>query len=218
VHLAHQIGSNRAENHNVKQTRRVTAPPGDLSNGRQSSTVLILIDVINSFEFEPPGSLQRAWPIAKPLKQLCRRARELKIPVIYVNDNFGRWQSNFDQIVHACLRAGGRAREFVRSLMPDDDDYCVLKPKHSGFFQTPLDLLLKHLRSRRLVLAGLWTNNCVLFTAHDAYMRDFQLCVPRDCVAAHNGTDQRYGLRQMATVLKAETPASRELLSRMPEF
>jgi nicotinamidase-related amidase len=71
---------------------------------------------------------------------------------------------------------------------------------------------LKHLETRRLILTGLWTNNCVLFTAQDAYMRDFQLCVPADCVAARTDADHRYAIKQMATVLKTEISSSREVL------
>ena len=149
-------------------------------------------------------ALNRAWPIASPLRRLADRLRRANVPVIYVNDNFGLWQSNLDQVIGRCLDAGGRVRQFVSKLLPAKDDYCVLKPKHSAFFQTPLDLLLKHLEAKKLILAGLWTNNCVLFTAHDAYMRDFKVCIPRDCVAAHSTADQRYGLIQMKTVLKAE--------------
>ena len=191
---------------------RKSAPSaGDLAHGRQSETALLIIDVINSFEFETEGALDRAWPIASPLRKLAQRARAEGVPVIYVNDNFGLWQSNLDQVIRRCMKNGGRASRFVRKLLPEPDDYCVLKPKHSAFFQTPLDLLLKHLQTRRVVLTGLWTNNCVLFTAHDAYMRDFKLCIPRECVAAHTEADHRYGLKQMATVLKAQVSSSAEI-------
>jgi nicotinamidase-related amidase len=203
-------GSNRAGINVVKQTRKKTAEPtGDLSNGRRHDTALLLIDVLNSFESETVHALTRAWPIGRPLSQLKARAKALGVPVIYVNDNFGMWQSNLDEVIKQCLRGGGRAQQFVQGLLPDRNDYCVLKPKHSGFFQTPLDLLLKHLQAKRLILTGLWTNNCVLFTAHDAYMRDFQLCVPKDCVAAHTHSDHRYGLKQMEAVSKAQIVSSR---------
>ena len=100
------------------------------------------------------------------------------MPSIYVNDNFGRWQSRFDQIVQHCLQDNVRGKPFVERLIPDEDDYFVLKPKHSGFYQTPLELLLKHLGATRLILTGVSTNSCVLFTANDAYMRDLELIVP----------------------------------------
>jgi nicotinamidase-related amidase len=154
------------------KVRKSAPSAGDLAQGRQSDTALLIIDVINSFEFETGGALDRALPIASPLRKLARRARVAGVPVIYANDNFGLWQSTLDQVIRRCMKTGGRASQFVKKLLPEPDDYCVLKPKHSAFFQTPLDLLLKHLQTRRVVLTGLWTHNCVLFTAHNAYMRD----------------------------------------------
>ena len=89
--------------------------------------------------------------------------------------------------------------------MPDEDDYFVLKPKHSGFYSTSLELLLEHLGARSLILTGIAGNNCVLFTANDAYMRDFKIFVPSDCVVSETQADNDYALEQMAKVLKADT-------------
>jgi isochorismate hydrolase len=125
--------------------------------------------------------------------------------VIYVNDNFGRWQSKFEEILQRCLQEDVRGKSFVRQLMPDEDDYSVLKPKHSGFYQTPLEVLLKHLGAQRLILTGVSTNSCVLFTANDAYMRDLQLVVPEDCVAACNCQEHDFAINQMKFMLKADT-------------
>jgi nicotinamidase-related amidase len=176
-----------------------------------SETVVLLIDVINPFEFEDwQKVVGRAEQIAAPARELKRRAREAKVPVIYVNDNFGQWRSNAQRLVDYSLEKGN-ARKLVGSVAPDPDDYFVLKPMHSGFFETPLSLLLKDLRAHRLILSGLWTNSCVLFTAHDAYMRDFHLSIPEDCVAACSDEDQRYALNQMKTILKAEISSVREV-------
>ena len=98
-----------------------------------------------------------------------------------------------------------RGRPFVERLIPDDNDYFVLKPKHSGFYQTPLELLLKHLGVSRLILTGVSTNSCVLFTANDAYMRDLELVIPRDCVAACTCEETAFALEQMRSMLKADT-------------
>jgi len=87
----------------------------------------------------------------------------------------------------------------------------VLKPKHSGFYSTTLDLLLSHLQARNLILTGIAGNNCVLFTANDAYMRDFQLFIPSDCVVSIEKEDNEYALRQMEEVLKADITPAREL-------
>jgi nicotinamidase-related amidase len=92
--------------------------------------------------------------------------------------------------------------------VPECDDYVVLKPKHSAFFQTPLDILLKHLGTKKLVLAGFCTNSCILFTAQDAYMRDLELLVPADCVASHTIEVHETALQQMKMVTKADVARS----------
>ena len=100
-------------------------------------------------------------------------------------------------------------RVWVRELLPDDDDYFVLKPKHSGFYGTTLDLLLRYLEVERLVLAGLTGDMCVMFTASDAYLRDFKLNIPRDCVVSCNEEDNEFALAYMQRVLRADiTPAA----------
>jgi len=174
-----------------------------------SETVVLIVDVINPFEFDGwEQVVGRAARIASPILELKQRAREAEVPIIYVNDNFGQWRSNSERLVEYC-RTQGHARELVERLAPQADDYFVLKPMHSGFFETPLSLLLKALRARQLILSGLWTNSCVLFTANDAYLRDFKLSVPEDCVAAASDEDQRFGLNQMRTILKAEICSAR---------
>jgi nicotinamidase-related amidase len=175
-------------------------------------TVLLLIDVINDFEFARGDELYKlAFPIAEKIRNLKKRASALKMPSIYVNDNFGRWQSRFDQIVQHCLQDNVRGKPFVERLIPDEDDYFVLKPKHSGFYQTPLELLLKHLGATRLILTGVSTNSCVLFTANDAYMRDLELIVPRDCVAACSCEESEFAIKQMREMLKADTSDSTQI-------
>ena len=178
----------------------------------QSPVALVLIDVINDLEF-PEGDqlLVHALPMAERIAELKGRAREAGVPVIYVNDNFGRWRSDFNSQVENCLNGGVRGEPIARLLAPQDDDYFVLKPKHSGFFSTTLDILLEYLEVRTLVLAGMAANICVLFTANDAYMRDLRLVVPEDCVASNTEEDNRYALEQMKNVLKADTRPSQHV-------
>jgi nicotinamidase-related amidase len=142
---------------------------------------------------------------------LKKRAKAAGMPVIYVNDNFGRWQSDFKKIIAHCTKDDAKGKSFVERLLPDDDDYFVLKPKHSGFYSTTLDLLLTHLGAKNLILTGIAGNNCVLFTANDAYMRDFKVFVPSDCVVSNTEEENAHALKQMETVLKAETTISKEL-------
>jgi nicotinamidase-related amidase len=122
--------------------------------------------------------------MAKAIAELKRRAQEAGVPIVYVNDNFGRWQSNFNHQVEHCLKDGVRGEPVVELLQPDEHDYFVLKPKHSGFYSTALDVLLEYLGANTLILTGIAANICVLFTANDAYMRDFNLFIPQDCVAS----------------------------------
>lgn len=175
-------------------------------------TALLLIDVVNDFEF-PRGEelFAQALPIAPRIAQLKNRAGRLGIPAVYINDNFGRWQSKFEDIVRHCLRKDVRGRPFVEQLLPGDRDYFVLKPKHSGFYQTPLELLLKHFGTQRLILTGVSTNSCVLFTANDAYMRDLELVVPEDCVAACNAEEHTFAIDQMKNMLKADVRAAADI-------
>ena len=178
----------------------------------KSNAALVLIDVINDFDF-PEGEelLRLALPVGANIARLKQRAKASGIPSIYVNDNFGRWRSDFKKLVDHCRREDGRGKEFVELLLPDDDDYFVLKPKHSGFYSTTLSLLLTHLTAANLILTGIAGNNCVLFTANDAYMRDFKLFIPADCVVSNTEEENEHALKQMETVLKANITNSTEL-------
>ena len=178
----------------------------------KSKAALLLIDVINDFDF-PEGEelLRLAMPVGRNIAKLKERARAAGIPSIYVNDNFGRWQSDLKKLVDHCLRDDGRGKQFVEMLLPAEDDYFVLKPKHSGFYSTTLSLLLTHLGAENLILTGIAGNNCVLFTANDAYMRDFKLFIPADCVVSNTEEENQHALKQMETVLKADTTIAAEL-------
>lgn len=178
----------------------------------QAAVALLLIDVINDLEFPGGDALLRAaLPVAKKIVALKRRMKRAGVPVIYVNDNFGKWQSDFHKLVRHCLDDEVRGQPLVTLLQPDDDDYFVLKPKPSGFFGTTLELLLHYLQVKALVLVGLTGNICVQFTANDAYMRDFHLFVPADCVASRTTNDNRAALKQMRTLLKADIRPSSTL-------
>jgi nicotinamidase-related amidase len=177
-----------------------------------SPLALLLIDVINDLEFEGSEALaEQSVPMARRIAALKRRAKEAGVPVIYVNDNFGRWQSDFRRVVEHCLHDGVRGEEMARILRPDDDDYSVLKPKHSAFYATTLDTLLTYLGASTLILTGVAGNICILFSANDAYMRDFNIIVPADCVASNTEEENRNALEQMQKVLKADITESTKL-------
>src|SRR5436305_11246428 len=178
---------------------------------------LLLIDVINDFNFpEADHLLKYARPTARHLLRLKQRAQKVGVPVIYVNDNFGRWKSDFRRTVEHCARHG-RGREVVKLLRPEENDYFVLKPKHSGFFSTSLDTLLRYLETQTLILTGIAGNFCVLFTANDAYMRDFNLFVPSDCTVSNTKNENDSALALMRKFLKADTRLSARIVLRAPQ-
>jgi nicotinamidase-related amidase len=176
------------------------------------AAALLLIDVINDLEF--PGGralVKTAVPAARRIAALKRRARKAGIPVIYANDNFGRWRSDFSEVVEHCLRDDVRGRPLAELLAPEREDYFVLKPKHSAFFSTTLATLLKYLKVERLVLTGFAGDACVLISAVEAFMRDFELFVPADCIASKSPAENRRALAYMARVLHADTRAAARL-------
>ena len=178
-------------------------------------TALLLIDVINDLEFpEADEMLEAALKMAENLLLLKQRARQARVPVIYVNDNFGKWKSDFRATVEHCLRRNVRGRKVTKMLRPEKEDYFVLKPKHSGFFSTTLETLLRYLGSSRLILTGIAGNFCVLFTANDAYMRDYDLIIPSDCTASNSAEENREALALMRKFLKAATRPSAKV--RLP--
>lgn len=161
----------------------------------KSSQVVLFVDVINHFEF-PDGHalLRQAEGIAANLQALKRRALKAKVPVVYVNDNFSEWRSNPSQLLSYCVRPEAIGREFVSEVAPSQEDYFVLKPMHSAFYQTPLEVLLRYFEARTVVLCGLATNSCIMYTAHDARMRDFEIIVASDCCAARKTREHEQAL------------------------
>jgi nicotinamidase-related amidase len=173
---------------------------------------LLFVDVINPLDFPEADRLLRfAVPAAEQLAALKRRARAAGVPIVYANDNFGRWRSDLSTVVERCLQPNCKGHALAKLLRPDQEDYFVLKPKHSGFFSTTLDTLLRYLGTRVLVLGGFAADICVLFTANDAYMRDFRLVVPADGVASNEAANRDAALDMMRRVLKAETPRAEDI-------
>jgi nicotinamidase-related amidase len=184
--------------------RRVSVPV--------DGTALLLIDVINDLAFEGSESLvEQAELMAARLGRLKRRATQAGVPAIYINDNFGRWRSDFRQTVAHCTSPRAPGRRVSQRLRPTQRDYFVLKPKHSGFFDTTLDTLLEALKIRRVIVTGIAGNICVLFTANDAYMRDLKIFAPADCIVSNKAAENDHALRQIRTVLKGNITDSARL-------
>ena len=180
-----------------------------------TGTALLLIDVINDLAFDGSDALvEQAESMAIRLAAFKRRATAAGVPAIYINDNFGQWRSDFRQTVRHCTRRTSPGRVVSRRLRPTANDYFVLKPKHSGFFDTTLDTLLGALAIKRVIVTGIAGNICVLFTANDAYMRELTIYAPADCIVSNTSVDNDYALQQIGTVLKGQLAYSRELTFR----
>jgi nicotinamidase-related amidase len=188
---------------------------GDLHGNApdRSNVVLLLIDVINDLEFPGGDELaKRALPMAQSLSLLADRARKAGVAVIYANDNFGKWRSDFHAQLRHCLDEAVPGRPIAKLLRPTEKDYFVLKPKHSAFYSTVLELLLRHLEARTLVLTGITAESCVLFTANDAYLRDYEIIVPPDCVVSQSAEAEERALAHMGQILKAKVCPSTEIV------
>jgi nicotinamidase-related amidase len=178
----------------------------------KARTALVLVDVINDLEFDDGDRLlEHALPAARRIAGLKERAAAAGTPAIYANDNFGKWRSDLREVVEHCLHDRVRGEPIVQLLHPGPDDYFVLKPKHSAFFATTLELLLKYLEVDTLVLCGFSGDVCVLLTAADAYMRDYHLHVPEDCIASINTRENARALAYMQRNFDADTRPSGEI-------
>ncbi|WP_216635916.1 cysteine hydrolase family protein [Bdellovibrio bacteriovorus] len=175
----------------------------------KSKTALLIIDMLNTLDFpEGPMLAKQALPVAKNILKLKKKMAKRGAAVVYVNDNFGNWKSSWEEVYKTCAAPKSRGREIAKILHPDPEDYFILKPRHSAFYSTNLEVFLKDLGIENLILTGVAGNICILFTVHDAHMRDFKITVPRDCIASNTKTlnDQALGL--MKNELKVQTPIS----------
>jgi nicotinamidase-related amidase len=175
-------------------------------------TAMLILDMLNQFSFPEAKQLRsHTEEAAKRIWQLKQRVKKKKIPVIYVNDNFGKWKFNSTQIFESCTGEKCLGRDIALLLEPQPDDYFILKPMHSAFYSTSLAVLLDQLKIQQLILTGIAGNVCVLFTAHDAHMRHFKLIIPKDCIASNTRADNEYALRQFKNVFDFKIAASSSL-------
>ena len=143
---------------------------------------LIVVDMLNSYDFEGADALAASAADAVPvIAGLIERAREEGVDVIYVNDNYGHWNSSRQELVSVAKE--GAHPELVEPLEPDDDIMFVVKARHSIFYQTPVEFLLSEQEIDHLVLTGQVTEQCILYSALDAYVRDLEVTVVHDAVA-----------------------------------
>lgn len=178
---------------------------------RRAGTALLLIDFFSPLRLAPSLA---SWALkaARHTAPLKARAKAAGLPCLYVNDNFGEWQSEFSRLVERCRGARGAAGEIAALLAPEAGEPTFFKPRHSAFYGTSLQFLLRELGVSRLILTGLQADICIFYTAQDAYVRKYRLWIPANCVGARNNAHYRASLSLMRRNLKASTrPAGRSI-------
>ena len=157
-----------------------------------------MIDLINAFDFEGARLLlSQTRKIGVKVRKLKARAKMRGHPVIYCNDNFGEWRSDFRAVLERCTADDKPARDLIQSIAPEAEDFFILKPKHSAFYETALESLLEDLKVRRLVLCGIAGDGCIHSTATDAHMREYDVVVARDGTASQTAARNRIALQHL---------------------
>lgn len=173
-------------------------------NHSLDDSAIIFIDIINDFNFDGSEKLlEHTNEILPYLKELIGFGKENNIPIIYVNDHYGLWQADYRKIINHCENVS--SQHIIQELKPDDDDYFLIKPQHSAFFQTPLHSLLSDLGKTNLIMAGIAGDICILFTAKDAYMYQYTMHIPKNCMASEEKEGNEYALYLMRSVMDANT-------------
>ena len=167
------------------------------------STALVVIDVLNRYEHPDAEPLRRSMRDAVPaISSLVSEAAELGARVVYVNDNYGDWSAGRDEL---CRRAlAGTDPALVEPLLPPADAAFVTKARHSVFYETPLEYLLRSNGVERVVLTGQVTEQCILYSALDGYVRHFSIVVPADAVAHIHRDLADAAVRMMRVNMRAE--------------
>ena len=170
-------------------------------------SALIVTDMLNAYDFEEGDDLAANVERALPnIHMLIDRAKSEDVPIIYVNDNYGDWNSSQEELYEKAL--AGEHPELVESVKPPADASFVIKARHSIFYQTPLEYLLTQREIDRVVLVGQVTEQCILYSALDAYVRQLQVAVPADSVAHIHEDLAEAALKMMETNMSADVEPS----------
>lgn len=168
----------------------------------KSTTALIIIDMLNDFVLkDSPLEVPKARQIIRNIKKRIARAAREHIPVIYVCDKHRKDDPEFKVWPKHAVN-GSPGAEIISELKPRSRDYIIDKTTYSAFYRTKLEKLLKKLGTKKIIIAGLVTEICVLYTAVEACMRGYEVEVPEDCVAGLSDADHRFALRQINRYLK----------------
>ncbi|MEY2443022.1 MAG: hypothetical protein QOJ46_2448 [bacterium] len=182
----------------------------EVESQEPARTALVVVDVLNPYEHEDADTLVQSMRHAvEPIAGLIERARDGDAPVVYVNDNYGHWNSSSAKLLETAL--DGRHPELVEPLCPSDDASFVIKARHSIFYETPLEYLLRQLGVARIVLCGQVTEQCILYSALDAYVRHFEVAVPSDGVAHIDADLAEAARRMMTSNMRADVQPAAEL-------
>ncbi|KAJ3283335.1 hypothetical protein HK104_010437, partial [Borealophlyctis nickersoniae] len=212
-------GDNEKEEHEFLKARKHTGDPQPNMVGEDAAKegapppiALLVIDVLNDLDFpDNEYIVSQSKPMAERILAVSKQCRELGVPVIYCNDNFGKWKSNLPEIYDRVTQKNAPGTPVAKMLKPDKEDYFVVKPKHSAFYGTALEGLLVFLGVKTLIIVGMAGNVCILFTANDAFMRDFATFVPSDCIASTSPEEHSASLLLMSRVLRSNTDPSTKL-------
>lgn len=178
-----------------------------------ADTALLVVDMLNAYRHPDADPLaDNVADIVDPLSELITRARRRDdVELIYVNDNYGDFTAEPSDLVHAAL--DGARPELVRPIAPEKGCQVLTKVRHSAFYATALDYLLRRLGVDRVILTGQVTEQCILYSALDAYVRHFSVIVPPDAVAHIDAGLSKAALEMMERNMSAELVAAEKCLA-----
>jgi nicotinamidase-related amidase len=179
-----------------------------------SKSALVVVDMLNAYDHEDADRLvESVGQVVDPLAALIERAGEAGAEIVYVNDNYGDWNSSHEELAERAL--DGRRPDLVEPLLPPDGASFVIKARHSIFYGTPFEYLLGQKEIDHMVLAGQVTEQCILYSALDAYVRHFSVSVPRDAVAHIHEDLASAALTMMERNMRAEIADAAECTLRV---
>ncbi|CAM3034800.1 cysteine hydrolase family protein [Mycobacterium simiae] len=178
-----------------------------------SDTAVLVVDMMNNYQHPDAEVLiPNVAKIIDPLADLVRRARDSDdVDLIYVNDNYGDFTAGFDDLVESACN--GERPDLVEPIVPRDGTRVMTKVRHSAFYATPLAYLLNRLETERLILTGQVTEQCILYSALDAYVRHLQVVIPTDAVAHIDEELGAAALKMMESNMSAELTTAADCLA-----
>lgn len=180
------------------------------SDNNNPKPALIMVDLINSFSFKHGCVLaEKTEKMLTNINLLRNLFIKREFPIIYVNDHYKQNNPTAEKIIKYCTNP--LSYNIIQEIKPKGPEYCIFKPNYSGFYQTELDKELKKQKVTHLILLGVAGNRCVLFTANDAFMRDYNLIIPYDAISSITDYDEKVAIYMMKDILNAKLILSQEI-------